>query len=53
VPGSHNAYIAAQGPKEVTVFDFWRMVYELKLSVIVMLGTNIEDGKIKFWQYWP
>jgi protein tyrosine phosphatase len=53
VPGSQNAYIAAQGPKEVTVFDFWRMVYELKLSVIVMLGNNIEDGKIKFWQYWP
>ena len=23
VPGSQNAYIAAQGPKEVTVFDFW------------------------------
>jgi protein tyrosine phosphatase len=53
VPGSQNAYIAAQGPKEVTVFDFWRMVYELKLSCIVMLGNNIEDGKIKFWQYWP
>jgi protein tyrosine phosphatase len=53
VPGSQNAYIAAQGPKEVTVFDFWRMIYELKLSVIVMLGNGIEDGKIKFWQYWP
>jgi len=53
VPGTQNAYIAAQGPKEVTVFDFWRMVYELRLSVVVMLGNGIEDGKIKFWQYWP
>jgi protein tyrosine phosphatase len=53
IPESDGAYIAAQGPKEVTVFDFWRMVYEYKITSVVMLGNHIEDNKIKFWQYWP
>eukprot|EP01091_Cochliopodium_minus_P013137 TRINITY_DN414_c0_g1_i1.p1 TRINITY_DN414_c0_g1~~TRINITY_DN414_c0_g1_i1.p1 ORF type:complete len:326 (-),score=79.42 TRINITY_DN414_c0_g1_i1:27-1004(-) len=46
-------YIATQGPLKETVNDFWRMVYEQKSNVIVMLTKLIEDEKIKCYRYWP
>ncbi|XP_073699997.1 receptor-type tyrosine-protein phosphatase C isoform X2 [Garra rufa] len=46
-------YIAAQGPKDETVCDFWRMVWEQKSSIIVMVTRCEEGNKIKCAQYWP
>ncbi|XP_052395198.1 receptor-type tyrosine-protein phosphatase C isoform X6 [Carassius gibelio] len=46
-------YIAAQGPKDETVVDFWRMVWEQKSSIIVMVTRCEEGNKIKCAQYWP
>ncbi|XP_074593902.1 protein tyrosine phosphatase 69D isoform X2 [Brevipalpus obovatus] len=45
-------YICAQGPLERTVSDFWWMIYEQKITVIVMLTKIEENGKIKCAQYW-
>ncbi|CAL9695022.1 unnamed protein product [Knipowitschia caucasica] len=46
-------YIAAQGPKEETITDFWRMVWEQKSSVIVMVTRCEEGNRVKCAEYWP
>uniref|UniRef100_A0A8B9K417 Receptor-type tyrosine-protein phosphatase epsilon n=1 Tax=Astyanax mexicanus TaxID=7994 RepID=A0A8B9K417_ASTMX len=40
-------------PKQETVSDFWRMIWEQKSATIVML-TNLKERKEdKCYQYWP
>ncbi|XP_064879008.1 receptor-type tyrosine-protein phosphatase epsilon-like isoform X3 [Oncorhynchus nerka] len=49
----NNKFIAAQGPKQDTVADFWRMIWEQKTATVVML-TNLKERKEdKCYQYWP
>eukprot|EP01111_Echinosteliopsis_oligospora_P010483 TRINITY_DN3271_c0_g1_i1.p1 TRINITY_DN3271_c0_g1~~TRINITY_DN3271_c0_g1_i1.p1 ORF type:complete len:553 (+),score=93.08 TRINITY_DN3271_c0_g1_i1:96-1754(+) len=51
--GVSKAYIATQGPLMQTRQDFWRMVWENNSSVIVMLGKEEENRRIKVDRYWP
>ncbi|XP_046405755.1 uncharacterized protein LOC124170822 isoform X2 [Ischnura elegans] len=46
------AYIASQGPLPHTVNDFWRMVVECEVQVIVMACNEEESGKHKCENYW-
>nr|XP_022305535.1 receptor-type tyrosine-protein phosphatase alpha-like isoform X2 [Crassostrea virginica] len=48
-----RSYIATQGPKPKTIADFWTMVSQEEVTVIVCL-TNLKEGaKNKCAQYWP
>ena len=49
----HKAFIIAQGPLKSTVRNFWKMIYDRKSAVIVMLSDLVERGKEASSQYWP
>ncbi|KAK7871582.1 hypothetical protein R5R35_001777 [Gryllus longicercus] len=46
-------YIATQGPKEDTCRDFWKMVYQEPIKVIIMVTQLEEQGKPKCYKYFP
>ena len=44
-----NQYIASSGPKESTTYDFWRMVWERRVTCIVMVTKCVEEGKVCYF----
>ncbi|XP_078276424.1 tyrosine-protein phosphatase non-receptor type 22-like [Rhinoraja longicauda] len=47
-----QAYIATQGPLPHTVLDFWRMLWEYNVIVVVMACREFEMGRKKCERYW-
>ncbi|XP_024907977.1 tyrosine-protein phosphatase non-receptor type 22 isoform X2 [Pteropus alecto] len=47
-----KAYIATQGPLPTTTLDFWRMIWEYSVLIIVMACMEFEMGKKKCERYW-
>ena len=48
-----NAFIITQGPMKSTARNFWKMIYDHKSAVIVMLSELVERGQEVSAQYWP
>lgn len=49
-----NQYIACQGPLPNTCPDFWQMTWEQGSSMVVMLTTQVERGRVsKTFPYIP
>ncbi|KAI0205459.1 hypothetical protein F4808DRAFT_233627 [Astrocystis sublimbata] len=49
---SHKRYIAAQGPLPATFEDFWSVVWDQDVRVLVMLTAEQEGGQLKCHPYW-
>lgn len=46
-------YIASQGPKLDSSYDFWLMIVQYRVSSIVMLTSYREGEKEKCFEYFP
>ena len=58
VNGSHSPhengsyhYIATQAPLEESTYEFWSMIWENNVEIIVML-VNLDEGRNKVSKYW-
>ncbi|KAH7040342.1 uncharacterized protein B0I36DRAFT_234887 [Microdochium trichocladiopsis] len=49
---SNKRYIASQGPLPATFDDFWSVVWDQDVRVIVMLTAEMEGGQLKCHPYW-
>ncbi|KIJ68847.1 hypothetical protein HYDPIDRAFT_37273 [Hydnomerulius pinastri MD-312] len=50
--GTQKRYIATQGPLPATFVDFWTLVWEQNVHVIVMLTREVENSMVKCGTYW-
>ena len=48
----NKSLIATQGPLDTTIDDFWQMIYQYNIQVIIMLCQLEENSKIKCAKYW-
>ncbi|KAK1786887.1 hypothetical protein P4O66_017270, partial [Electrophorus voltai] len=55
VPGGYTShdFICTQAPLPSTMDDFWRMVWEQNVQVIVMVTALKGSSKVMCNQYWP
>ena len=42
-----RAYIAMQGPMSNTVVDFWRMIWQEKAPIVVMITKLKEKNRVR------
>ncbi|KAJ1361719.1 hypothetical protein KIN20_021044 [Parelaphostrongylus tenuis] len=53
LPRGQMRFIAAQAPLASTLEEWWKMIDEQKVDLIVMLCKLVEMNKVKCERYWP
>ncbi|KAK6014756.1 Protein-tyrosine phosphatase, partial [Ostertagia ostertagi] len=48
-----RTYLLTQGPKENSIEDFWRMIFQEQCAGVIMLCNYYEDGMQKCEEYFP
>eukprot|EP00463_Aulacantha_scolymantha_P002055 TRINITY_DN2706_c0_g1_i1.p1 TRINITY_DN2706_c0_g1~~TRINITY_DN2706_c0_g1_i1.p1 ORF type:complete len:89 (-),score=12.04 TRINITY_DN2706_c0_g1_i1:368-634(-) len=48
-----KAYIASQAPLPHTLNDFWKMIWDKEIPVVIMLTKLEEKHTTKATRYWP
>lgn len=49
----NKTYIATQGCLSTTIYQFWSMIWQEDVRIIIMTTKEIERGKVKCERYWP
>ncbi|KOB76472.1 Uncharacterized protein OBRU01_05798 [Operophtera brumata] len=49
----NKVYIATQGCLTNTIYQFWSMIWQENVCIIIMTTKEIERGKVKCERYWP
>ncbi|XP_053600514.1 tyrosine-protein phosphatase corkscrew [Plodia interpunctella] len=49
----NKTYIATQGCLSTTIHQFWSMIWQEDVRIIIMTTKEIERGKVKCERYWP
>ena len=50
-PGNSHGYIVAQAPTDSTVSDFWRMIWEHGVHVVVALSNDTPEECAHYWPW--
>lgn len=48
-----NLFIASQGPLKIGIENFWKLLINKKVKLVIMLTNLQEHGRKKCDQYWP
>ena len=47
-----KVYIIAEGPMEFTTRNMWKLIYDRKCGVVVMVSDLLEDGMVNYGLLW-
>ena len=50
---NEKLFIATQGPLKETIPSFWKMIYNHKIKLVIMLSSKLEEAEGRNAIYWP